>query len=569
VSNRMREAAAAGIQTVQQALKAKLLGEDADIIRNLRDQANRTEAGDFVGNNPSAWYDVRQSDGRVERMTQQQLNTMRANEMRKKADALAAQKDQREQKASASALGNIEKYVDASAVATFQTEQKAQLKLRDQRMDTLFDDLRPWLDAKDPWMPVFERYSSERHNSETGIRCAGQLYLILMHVDNSPKGRVYLHARDVLQPQSHLLYWRMIVLNRPKITNEITKALNAVSHPLPSVLDAQSDGQAAQASADMLRALFILDNTLTSLEKSSKLKQRSISSLIASIAASQVSLWPTTELEKRLANAQLLTIVHGMGRDAITYVQEAGHLVKGSVEKRIKAQQKLIDKAAQTVTTEAGRLRFLGAIALVNGLTIIPAIQRAGSRNDDRSRAEASRCVLEFVGALKDFRCETYKKLLYKELPEVVGANYKTGMGKAAADKLVELKMNAAYWTCAGTAIGVFLDAVDATQAGKYGDEQLMWAYLARTSLGIGIIGSTIATSKVAKPGALLIRIHIGLIIGYVILSIMIADIKGKVWEQWLQRQPFRKTDSHKVPYLTERDLLLDLGEAVQEITSE
>jgi hypothetical protein len=85
-----------------------------------------------------------------------------------------------------------------------------------------------------------------------------------MHVDNSPKGRVYLHARDVLQPQSHLLYWRMIVLNRPKITNEITKALNAVSHPLPSVLDAQSDGQAAQASADMLRALFILDNTLTS-----------------------------------------------------------------------------------------------------------------------------------------------------------------------------------------------------------------------------------------------------------------------------------------------------------------
>jgi hypothetical protein len=64
-------------------------------------------------------------------------------------------------------------------------------------------------------------------------------------------------------------------------------------------------------------------------------------------------------------------------------------------------------------------------------------------------------------------------------------------------------------------------------------------------------------------------RVHIALLVGYVALGLLIADIKGKVWEQWLQRQPFRKIDIHKVPYLSERDLLLDLGEAVQQITSE
>ncbi|WP_440080504.1 hypothetical protein [Ralstonia pseudosolanacearum] len=51
-----------------------------------------------------------------------------------------------------------------------------------------------------------------------------------------------------------------------------------------------------------------------------------------------------------------------------------------------------------------------------------------------------------------------------------------------------------------------------------------------------------------------------------VALTLTIAKIKGKAWENWLQAQPFRKLGSKKIPYISEKEMMRDLSDAVAEI---
>jgi hypothetical protein len=221
---------------------------------------------------------------------------------------------------------------------------------------------------------------------------------------------------------------------------------------------------------------------------------------------------------------------------------------------------------AEKSSSNVGKLRLTAAVSAFDCLGLVPAMQRAAFRQDPRSLLEASAAILNAAGAMKGMRASVYESLLYKEVGEI-GGKYQSGVKAVSTRKLINLKMNAAYWVSAGTTVGVVLDAFDAYQAGVYGDDNLKWAYVARTGLGAGTIGLTLYGATFETAPLWITRLNIYLALGTLVVSETIGRIKGKPWEQWLQRQPFHKTDSHKVPYDNERTQMLDLGEVVEDLT--
>ncbi|WP_247351533.1 hypothetical protein [Ralstonia pseudosolanacearum] len=49
-------------------------------------------------------------------------------------------------------------------------------------------------------------------------------------------------------------------------------------------------------------------------------------------------------------------------------------------------------------------------------------------------------------------------------------------------------------------------------------------------------------------------------------ITLLIAKIKGKAWENWLQAQPFHKAGSKKTPHKSEVEMARDLADALAEI---
>lgn len=587
VSNRMKDAAVHGIETVRAALASKAVQAIEDTVARLEDSASRVDAGQVPGAAPGASYRVRQADGSVKTLTQDELNRQRAQQMRlhaleARAGEAAAQKK---------AADDVEQLVDRVALEAFKQEHRQQIERRDMTMNALFDDLAPWLDAKAPWQPVFKRYTSSR--PEIGALCAGQLCTILLHVDNSPKGRAYLRARDVLMPGAQQLVWRMMVLNNGEIAAEIQQALESLVQPVPSVLDAQADGQAAQAAAAMAKAItsskkFIDGATkarkaldtfkdvtkprgerLTAAGDLVKTGQNNIGSLIAAFAVNQIKAWPASTLEKRLAQAQLLQLVHGMGDRAVDFVNRASQRPPGNPAKRARELQARLNTTAAAAASQAGKLRFAAAGAAFDSLGLAPALRRAAVRQDGRALAEAAKALVDTAAAIKGLRTSVYETLLWKELPDSVAARYVEGVKRANTDKLIALKGTAARWVSAGTAIGVVMDGFDAVEAGKNGDWKLESAYWSRAAIGTGTILSTMAAASYERLPLLLMRLNLVLAVAAAILTALITQLKGKTWENWLQRQPFHQQDSHKTLYTSERAQTLELGEALAELEAE
>jgi hypothetical protein len=582
VSNRMKDAAANGIDTMQAAFRAKAVKTTNDTVASLQESAQLVEAGHILGSMPGKVYAVRQSDGSLKNVTQEELNRQRAQDMRQRASAAQADQGAAQDRAAQA----VQQLVDETALKKFKDDHRQQLDKRDKAMNTLFEDLAPWLDAKAPWQPVFKRYTSAR--PEVGAQCAGQLCNILMHVDNSPKGREYLRKRDVLMPGAQQLVWRMIALNNEAIAAEIKGTLAALTQPVPSVLDAQADGQAAQAAAAFMAALSSSKKFIAGADKarSAHDKQQdptkrdtaltagefvragmnNIGSLIGAFAVNQVKAWPATALEKRLAHAQLLSLVHGMGSQAVEHVrQQAGQRV-GNPAKRARELQGRLNKATASAASAAGKLRLAVAGGVFDALGLVPALRRAALRQDTRSAAEAAQALVNTGAAMHSLRSTVYDTLLYKTLPESVGAKSQEAVKAVNTAELRRLKKTAAHWISAGTAIMVVMDAFDAVEAGRNGDQRLAYAYGGRAFVGLVTIRTTIAAAGFETVPKLLARTNLALAIATGVLSMAIVQIKGEAWANWLKKQPFHKADSDKTPYSSERAQMLDLGEALAEI---
>ncbi|URI08300.1 hypothetical protein MW290_06950 [Aquincola tertiaricarbonis] len=204
--------------------------------------------------------------------------------------------------------------------------------------------------------------------------------------------------------------------------------------------------------------------------------------------------------------------------------------------------------------------------AAFDSLGLAPALRRAAVRQDGRALAEAAKALVDTAAAIKGLRTSVYETLLWKELPDSVAARYVEGVKRANTDKLIALKGTAARWVSAGTAIGVVMDGFDAVEAGSNGDARLAFAYASRAGAGIGTIVSTIAIGRVASAPTWLLRTQVVLALCTTALTVVIGQLRGEAWTNWLQKQPLRSAGSKRSPYTSERALLLDLGEAMTEL---
>ncbi|MFV8549603.1 hypothetical protein ACNRD9_16075, partial [Ralstonia pseudosolanacearum] len=91
-------------------------------------------------------------------------------------------------------------------------------------------------------------------------------------------------------------------------------------------------------------------------------------------------------------------------------------------------------------------------------------------------------------------------------------------------------------------------------------------AYLARALSGGASVFATIRSAEFVTAPRWLLRLNLWSAVATVALTLLIAKIKGKAWENWLQAQPFRKTGSQKTPHKSENEMARDLADALAEI---
>ncbi|WP_231687439.1 hypothetical protein, partial [Ralstonia pseudosolanacearum] len=80
------------------------------------------------------------------------------------------------------------------------------------------------------------------------------------------------------------------------------------------------------------------------------------------------------------------------------------------------------------------------------------------------------------------------------------------------------------------------------------GNDERLAAYGARALAGGVSIYGTLQTAKYITAPQWLLRLNLWTAVATVALTVLIAKIKGKAWENWLQAQPFRKSGSQRTP---------------------
>ncbi len=279
--------------------------------------------------------------------------------------------------------------------------------------------------------------------------------------------------------------------------------------------------------------------------------------------------------EAALARAQALLLANGLGAKAAAYIVEQQQ-VKLSSQQRKDVFQYLttsIQKKIRNLFNRSGadsaaqEMRVGYVLCGVNTLAVLPALARAYSRQDPRSLADLTGAASTLVGSLKQVRADFYEKAVFKKVPDVLAKEaQKAGTTAVAKRELLALKAGAARYVAAGTVVGVMVDAVDSVTAAREGNLELVVAYSVRAAVGsVSIFGTLRAAQYVTAPQWLL-RLNIWSAIATVALTLTIAKIKGKAWENWLQAQPFRKLGSKKIPYISEKEMMRDLSDAVAEI---
>ncbi|WP_104566245.1 T6SS effector BTH_I2691 family protein [Ralstonia mannitolilytica] len=627
VSNAWKSSASQGIQVIKTAMEKKAVSDyDAgtDHMREVRDNMGSY----YPGSDSPQPVKLRRPDGTYETITVQELNRRRQAELQTRINERVAKHDKAVEGLNDRATKAVDQYCDMDAVRTFDGLHRKKLHDRDTGMNSVAEDLVHWLKADSLTDRSLGLYS-ETASPETGDgeRCAGQLCAILLQLDNSPRGREWYGSLDTFTPHKKNLVWRMLSLNNREISEEMVAALQLLSQPLPPDDGIPTDNKEAardqKAYADAMAAIKTMSKTVKNADKINKettklldaveaykatkqqvpagksdlekiLKDRaaaiskgrdaaaeirkaaleSRTSVLLAAVMGKFRVAPITKLEAMIARAQALMLVNGLGSKA------AAHLVELQKDKLNSQQRKdvfqylahKVQKASRNFFNRGGadsaaqEMRVSYVLCGVSTLAIFPALARAYSRQDARSMADLTTATSTLVGSLKQARADFYEKAVYKKVPDVLAKTQKAGVSAVAETELLALKAGAARYVAAGTILAIVVDGVDGITAAKEGNLDLTAAYFARSITGgVSVYGALRAAKFVTAPQWLL-RLNIWSAVATLLLTAAIAKIKGKAWENWLQAQPFKRSDSNKTPYRSEGDMQKDLADALVEI---
>ncbi len=614
ISNAWKDSASRSVHAIKSALEKKAVADYDGSIDNLKG-AREVMGGHYPGSDSQEPIRLRRPDGTYETISVQELNRRRMANLDQQIEQRTAKRPKAVENASDTALTNVQTYCNMDAVDAFDIVHKGKLKLRDENMNHIAEDLLPWLKSDsltDRALGLYNEHASS-DTAEDGMRCAGQLCTILLQLDNSPKGRAWYGALDLFTPHKKNLVWRMLSLNNREISQELESALKQLNRPLPpddSVpADARDTANDQKAYADALAAIKAMGKTIKNADKINKETAKilvaideyrtgkdkaaavtkgkaslaeihkaaleSRSSILLAAVLGKFRAAPITKLEAVIARTQALMLVHGLGSKA------AAHMVEQQQDKLSSQQRKdvfqylahKIQKTSRNLFNRGGadsaaqEMRVSYVLCGVNTLAIMPALARAYSRQDPRSLADLTTAASALVGSLKQARADFYEKAVYKKVPDVLAQKaQKAGATVAAERELLALKAGAARYVAAGAIVGVVVDVVDAAVALQEGNDELLAAYGARALAGGVSIYGTLQTAKYITAPQWLLRLNLWTAVATVALTVLIAKIKGKAWENWLQAQPFRKSGSQRTPYRIEADMMRELADALAEI---
>ncbi len=614
VSNAWKDSASRSVHAIKSALEKKAVADYDGSIDNLRG-AREVMGGHYPGSDSQEPIRLRRPDGTYETITVQELNRRRMAKLDQQIDQRAAKRPDAVKSASDTALTSVTAFCNMDAVDAFDAVHREQLKLRDANMDRIAEDLIAWIKSDsltDRALGLYNENASS-DSAEDGMRCASQLCTILLQLDTSPKGRAWYEALDLFTPHNKNLVWRMLSLNNREISQEMEGALKQLNRALPpddSVpADARDTANDQKAYADALAAIKAMGKTIKNADKINKEAAKimaaiddykagkdkaaavtkgkaslaelhkaaleSRSAVLLAAVMGKVRSAPVVKWEAALARAQALLLVNGLGAKAAAYIVEQQQTklsrqqrtdvflyLTTSIQKKVRNlfNRNGADSAAQ-------EMRVGYVLCGVNTLAVLPALARAYSRQDPRSLADLTGAASTLVGSLKQVRADFYEKTVFKKVPDVLAKEaQKAGTTVVAERELLALKAGAARYVAAGTIVGVVVDTVDMVTAGREKDWDLTKAYLARALSGGASVFATIRSAEFVTAPRWLLRLNLWSAVATVALTLLIAKIKGKAWENWLQAQPFRKTGSQKTPHKSENEMARDLADALAEI---
>lgn len=598
VSNAWKDSASRSIQTIQVALEKKAI-DDYDATTDRLREVQDNMAGHYPGSDSPMPVKIRRPDGSYEIISVQELNRRRRADLQKQVDARTAAHDSAVQDMNKAAQNSIASNCDMSGVEEFNNEHKKKLGERDAQMDRIASDLVQWLKADGLTHVALGRYSETASiDSGDGNRCAGQLCSILLQLDNSPKGRAWYSALDTFTPGKKNLVWRMLSLNNAEISQEMQAALKLVANPVPpseqAAADAQDNARTQKSYADMVAALASMSKTVKSADKISKevktvmdgseavakrfnslieigkAAKDSMPAVLLSAIMGKIKELSPSALESMVARGQALMLARGLGTQAIAHIkQQQADALSSALVKQAKSIQRRVERAIRggSANSAMQEMRITHTLCAANALAVLPALGRAYARQDTRTTVELAGTVASLVGTLKQARADFYEKALFKKVPDIVYKTHKAGTATVAERELLTLKAGAARYVAAGMVVGVVWDAVDGVTAKTEKQNDLMWAYIARTIVGGATVVGTIVGARTLTAPLLLLRFNLLSAVVTVALTATIAKLKGQPWVNWLRAQPFRKSDSPKVPHRSEAEMMDKLADALAEIS--
>ena len=598
VSNAWKDSASRSIQTIQVALEKKAI-DDYDATTDRLREVQENMAGHYPGSDSPMPVKIRRPDGSYEIISVQELNRRRRADLQKQVDARTAAHDSAVQDMNKAAQNSIASNCDMSRVEEFNNEHKKELGERDAQMDRIASDLVQWLKADGLTHVALGRYSETASiDSGDGSRCAGQLCSILLQLDNSPKGRAWYSALDTFTPGKKNLVWRMLSLNNAEISQEMQAALKLVANPVPpseqAAANAQDSARTQKSYADMVAALASMSKTVKNADKISKevktvmdggeavakrfnslieigkAAKDSMPAVLLSAIMGKIKELSPSALESMVARGQALMLARGLGTQAIAHIkQQQADALSSALVKQAKSIQRRVERAilGGSANSAMQEMRITHTLCAVNALAVLPALGRAYARQDTRTTVELAGTVASLVGTLKQARADFYEKALFKKVPDIVYKTHKAGTATVAERELLTLKAGAARYVAAGMVVGVVWDAVDAVTAKTEKQNDLMWAYIARTIVGGATVVGTIVGARTLTAPLLLLRFNLLSAVVTVALTATIAKLKGQPWVNWLRAQPFRKSDSPKVPHRSEAEMMDKLADALAEIS--
>lgn len=627
VTNGWKQATSESIKTMEGAIYKRAMqvyDDETERLRQVRDVMDQRHAY------PVKKVLRPRPDGTFEEVEVKDLEAQRKKDLDTQIESRQSDRHIVSEVEAASALRKMQAHYDAGALQRFDTKHLDRIKDRDKRMNAMSEDLIAWLTANLFVDVVLGRYDRSPTGIDTGdgARCAGQLCAILEPMDSSPRGRRWYAELQLFKAEPKNIVWRMVTLNNEQISDELQRVMDEIHDTVPPatvVAGAEGSEESArqqQAWAAMAASLEKIPKTLKGSEsilaevgkvldgKTSLLQKFKSLQKIADTAKKNVhTVWciavieaakkaPPSQLERFLARGQVLILAHGLGEKAIGYVKDeerrlaeaqraAGNSPVYSNKrnpepgsrawerkygyKGEKLQARTERAVSKLTDPKVQNLRLPSAFAAIEVMGLLPTFGRAAHRQDDpRAGSQAAGAVAAAMGTLKGWRASFYENNVLEEVKAKIPLHKQSAnLGRATSEELQAMKVGAAHWVAAGAVVGVVWDAVDGGKARSKENWTLMIAYYGRTAAGVGTIGTGLTAAYYSKNVTVVLwctRINIVAGVLIAVASYAIEKLKEKEWAEWLQAEPFRKSDSKVTPHRTEALMLSSLGNAIADM---